>query len=160
VTARPTIVTEPYEPRPIRFLELWQPVPWRLKVYGIAYRRGQPRAALVDAAKRAAGERLATIPATVNHYLLGYLGIHDGRTANFVFLDYWANENELYHHVYVSPTDEPARLEYVTPTGLTACVWDLRLIAFERQSWLENVLQNPRGPDPEAYLQRHLNEDV
>ncbi|HSF81772.1 MAG TPA: hypothetical protein VLA49_11090 [Anaerolineales bacterium] len=49
---------------------------------------------------------------------------------------------------------------YATPTGLTACVWDLRLMAFERQSWLETVLANPSGPDLEAYLACRLNEDV
>ena len=128
-----TIVTEPYEPRRIRLVELWQIGTWRIKVYGIAYGRAQPRPALVEAGKSIAARALASLAATTNHYHLGYLGIHDGRTANFVFLDYWANENELYHHVYVSPTDQPARLVYVTPTGLTACVWDLRVMAFEHK---------------------------
>jgi hypothetical protein len=150
---------EPYQTRSIRFLELSTAGDCRLKVYGIAYGRNEPRPELVAAAKQVALERLASVPAAIDHYSVGFLGIHDGRTANFVFVSYWANENELVHHVYVSPTAEPTRLEYVTPTGLVACVWDLRVLAFEREAWLDAVLRNPPGPDLEAYLSRTLCED-
>jgi hypothetical protein len=32
-------LSEPCEPRPIRFLDLLQPGQWRVKVYGIAHHR-------------------------------------------------------------------------------------------------------------------------
>ena len=51
---------------------------------------------------------------------VGFLGVHDGRTSNFVFLDFWADENELHHHVFVSPIALPDQFTYVTPTGLSA----------------------------------------
>lgn len=149
---------ETYQARPIRFLELWQTDHWRIKVYGIAYHRSLPRPELIDAAKQIAQQRLRTV--TAPHYHAGFLGIHDGRGANFVFVDFWADENELHHHVYVSPSDKPTQLEYATPTGLTACVWDLRVICFERQAWLDAVLANPNGPDLDKYLNLRLNEDV
>ena len=104
-----------------------------------------PRPALVEAAKTVTRERLASVPPSLPHYSVGFLGIHDGRTANFVFVDWWADENELHHHVYVSPTSEPDNLTYATPTGLIACVWDLRVMAFERQAWLDAVLRNSQG---------------
>ncbi|MBX3747035.1 MAG: isochorismatase [Verrucomicrobiae bacterium] len=151
---------QPYEPRPIRFLEIWEHAGWRLKVYGIAYRRPAPRPELVQAAMRVAAERLNAIPCCLLHYSVGFLGIHDGRTANFVFVDWWADENELHHHVYISPTNDPEALDYRTPTGLAACVWDLRVIGFERDAWLTTVLRNPTGPDLEEYLRTTLNEDV
>ena len=100
------------------------------------------------------------VPPDLRHYSVGFLGIHEGRTANFVFVDWWAEENELHHHVYVSSMAAPAELAYMTPTGLAACVWDLRVMAFERQAWIDTVLRNPKGPDFEAYLKQHLNEDV
>jgi hypothetical protein len=155
-----TTVTQPYKPRPIRFLELWRDGNWRLKVYGIAFGRPKPRPELIEAARLVAHETLAAIPATLNHYSVGFLGIHDGRTSNFVFVDWWADENELHHHVFVSPTAEPARLVNVTPAGLAACVWDLRVIGFERQAWLDTVLQNSGGANLEAYLDQRLNEDT
>ena len=149
-----------YTVRPIRFLGLWREAGWTLKVYGIAYGRERPREELVEAAKQVARERLTNSTNSVNHYGVGFLGVHDGRGANFVFVDYWADENELHHHVYVSPSDDPASLEYVTPTGLIACAWDLRVLSFERDAWVEAVLANPSGPDVEAYLARTLNEDA
>ena len=151
---------EAYGRRPIRFLELWSEAGWTLKVYGIAYRRPRPRPRLIEAAKDTAREQLTGPANKHNHYGLGFLGVHDGRGANFVFLDYWADENELHQHVYVSPSEEPASLEDVTTTGLIACAWDLRVLSFERDAWVESVLANPNGPDPEGYLARRLNEDA
>jgi hypothetical protein len=151
---------EPYKSRPIRFLELWEESGWRMKVYGIAYQRDLPRRELIEAAKRVARERLPQPAITPNRYGAGFLGVHDGRGANFVFVDWWQDENELHHHVYVSPADHPEKLEYVTPTGLTACVWDLRVLCFERQAWLDTVLANPAGVDLEAYWARRLSEDA
>lgn len=150
---------EPYQPRPIRFLELWQEVAWRIKVYGIAYLRLLPRPELLTAAKQIARMQLASVQSQ-SHYGVGFVGVHDGRGANFVFVDYWADENELHHHVYVSPSDQPEALEYVTPSGLVACVWDLRVMWFERQAWVETVLANPSGPDVERYLLHQLNEEA
>ena len=94
-----------------------------------------------------------------NHYGVGFIGIHDGRGAIFVFIDFWADENELHHHVYVAPKDQPAQLEYKTPSGLIACVWDLVVLGFERQAWIECALASPNRPDLEAYLARTMNED-
>jgi hypothetical protein len=152
---------EPYKPRPIRFLELWREAGWSVKVYGIAYNRPLPRPEVIEAGMAVARPHLTEATASApGGYRTGYLGIHDGRGANFVFFDFWADENELHHHVYVSPTDRPGEWEYVTPSGLIACVWDLRVMCFERQAWVDCVLANPEGPDVAAYLATRLNEDV
>ena len=64
---------EPYEKRPIRFLEEWRHEGWRLKVYGIAYRREGPRAELVEASKRLAREKLPRPAGGVGRYGVGFL---------------------------------------------------------------------------------------
>jgi hypothetical protein len=154
---------EPYAKRPVRPLGLFEHDGWRLKVYGIRYGAELPDADLVEAAQRLAAERLPD-PAgdgTEERYGVGFLGVHEGRGSDFVFLDWWQNENELHHHTWVAPKGRPIAFEYVTPTGLSACVsacvWDLSVICFERQAWLEDVLANPAGPDVEAYLGRTLD---
>ena len=155
-----SILKEPYSPRPIRFLELWEEAGWRVKVYGISYRDEHPRAALVAAAKLVARERLPQ-PAVAEHrYGVGFMGVHEGRGANFVFVDWWADENELHHHVYISSPDDPCDLRYSMPDDPLACVWDLRVLSFERQAWLNAVLKNARGEGLDDYLARRLNEDV
>ncbi len=88
------------------------------------------------------------------------MGIHEGRGANFVFVDWWAEENELHHHVFISSSDEPLRLESRDDDGPIACIWDLGVVAFERKAWVETVLDNAEGPDAEAYLARQMNEDL
>lgn len=151
---------EQYHSRPIRFLELWQPDGWRIKVYGISYNSDLPRAELVQASKDVLKQHLPVLSPEQRHYGVGFMGVHDGRGSNFVFIDYWADENELHHHVYASPSEQAKRFEYITPGGLIACVWDLRLICFERDAWVELVLDNPSEPDLEAYLARRLNTDA
>jgi hypothetical protein len=39
-------------------------------------------------------------------------------------------------------------------------VWDGALLAFERQAWVDAVLNNPNGPSVEQYLSTQMNEDV
>jgi hypothetical protein len=151
---------EPYTPRPIRFLELWEDAGWRIKVYGIVYGGGRPDPLLLEAARATARARLPEPAVAPGRYGVGFLGVHQGRGVNFVFVDWWTAENELRHHVHLSEAEAPAALTDATHTGQAACVWDLRVIGFERDAWVETVLTNPAGPDLDAYLARRLNEDV
>src|SRR5688500_234490 len=127
---------EPYRARAVRFLELWRHLGWRIKLYGIAYDKGLPKANLISAAKRVAAERLPQPACEQGRYGVGFVGVHEGRGANLIFVDWWADENELHHHVYISSSDDPERMEYTTASGLIACVWDLRLMGFETDGWL------------------------
>ncbi|RMH19548.1 MAG: isochorismatase [Gemmatimonadetes bacterium] len=151
---------EPYRRRSVRWMGLWKPEAWRIKVYGIAYKGGRPGSTLVEAAKDVAAERLPVVATEQGRYGVGFLGIHEGRGENFVFVDWWADENELHHHVYASRAGDPAALRYITPTGIVACCWDLAVMAFERQAWIDTVLANPDGPDLDAYLERRFEGDV
>jgi hypothetical protein len=152
--------SEDFGPRSVGFLRLIEPHGWRLKLYGIRYRGDGVDEALVTAALPLLEARLAESSAGLAHYSVGFAGVHQGKTGNFAFIDWWADENELHHHVYLSHRDRPGSFEYVTPRGLTACVWDLGLIWYERQAWVETVLANPAGPDLDAYLARRMGGDV
>jgi hypothetical protein len=149
----------PYEPRAFRFLDLWNLGDWRVKAYGIKYRGELPRGDLIVAARAVIERRLRESAEGTNHYGVGFAGIHEGKTGSFVFVDWWSDENELHHHVYLSSWEEPTKLEYVTPRGLSACVWDLRLIWFEREAWVDAMLGAASAPDLNAYLEARLDED-
>jgi hypothetical protein len=151
---------EEYRPRPIRGSGIWAEDGWRLKCYGIAYNREQPRAALVEAAQQMARERLPRPATGDNRYGVGFVAAHDGRGGCAAFVDWWANEDELHHHLYLSPLDAPEALVPARDTDFTVCVWDLAVLAFERETWLDAVLKNPDGPDLERYLQTQLNRNV
>lgn len=154
------ILQSTYRTRPVRCLEIWEANGWRIKVYGIAYNRPLPRAELIIAAKRAAASVLPQPAVGAGRYGVGFLGIHDARGGCYVFADWWADENELHHYVFTAPEDRPEALVPLSPTGPAACVYDLAVIGFEREAWLDAVLNNPAGSDLERYLQMQLNGEV
>ncbi len=147
---------EAYEPRAFRFIELLAISEWRMKLYGIAWRGESPPAELLEAAKRIAAQELPN--AASNNYKLGFVGAHGGRNACFVFVDYWGNENELFHHVLLSRSNDPEALAPAKSSDSSVCVWDLRLQFFEREAWIKHVLRKANAPDFQAYLDERLNE--
>jgi hypothetical protein len=147
---------QPYEPRAFRFIELLSIHGWRMKLYGIAWQRELPRPELLEAAKRVAADVLAK--ETANNYKAGFVGAHDGQNACFVFVDFWGNENELFHRVFLSR--EPQSLLPAKSSDSSVCVWDLHLQNFEREAWIKHILRKPAAPDFDAYLAERLHEDA
>ncbi len=149
----------PYQRRPIRFLELWQQDEWRIKVYGIAYGAEGPDEILVAAIKRVGRETLPEPAVTDSRYGLGFVCAHQGRTVSVAFVDWWENEDELHHKMFVADEADVGQLRPAAEDELTACGWDLAVIGFERNAWVEHILQ-PSQPDVDAYLRAQLNDDV
>jgi hypothetical protein len=143
---------EPYAARTIRFLDVWEDAGWRLKRYGIAYAEGGPAPALVDVAQSLARRCLPRPAVGEGRYGVGFMGVHEGRGANLVFVDWWADGNELHHHVFTASGDAPLDFSDVTGSGLAACVWDLAVIGFERDAWVATVMIDPDESGLEAYL--------
>jgi hypothetical protein len=149
-------IREPYGRRQIRMLQLWHGAGWRLKLYGIAWGRDAPAPSLAHVAKQLAAGILPHPPQAEGRYGVGFIGVHQGRGADLVFVDWWSHENELQHHVWVTRDGGDGELEYATGSGLAACVWDLAVIGFERQAWIDHVLA-ARVPDLDAYLAAALD---
>src|SRR3982751_3718810 len=101
-----------YQPRAVRFIELLSIGSWRMKLYGIACRAEFPRPELVTAARAVAARQLSS--ETQNYHGLGFVCAHDGRSVCFVFVDFWGNENELFHRLFLSPAEDPQRLRAAT----------------------------------------------
>ncbi|MEL7314055.1 MAG: isochorismatase [Cyanobacteria bacterium J06559_3] len=168
----PAIAIEsPYQTRRIRFMQLTELNGWRVKVYGISARREFPDTAIVKAAEELAQQQLPLPaiwsaapdtgpPVSEDRYGVAILIVHEGREGNFVLVSWWVGENMIQHHVYFAPTNPPFTFTYLSPTGLIACVWELAILAFERQAWIDTVLANPSGPDLDAYLTRQLATDI
>jgi len=150
---------DPYAARMIRFLEVWEEGGWRLKVYGITYRDG-PRAELVETGRGLARECLPVPAAAASRYGVGFMGVHEGRDANLVFVSWWSHENELRQRVFTASLDRPLEFEDVTPSGLAGCVWDLAVVAFERRAWISSMLLDPGSPGLDAYLSSRFDSAV
>jgi hypothetical protein len=153
-------LVEPYRPRAIRCLEVAEISGWRVKVYGLAYEGERPAAKLVDATLEAARATLPSPAVTDERYGVGFLGAHQGRGSNFAFVDWWALENELHHHVWFSSLEEPGALRAQEADDPIACAWDLSLLSHERAAWVEHVLQRWDAPDLDGYLAAQLNAEL
>ena len=151
---------ESYKLRSIRYIELFEELGWRMKLYGISYKDEFPRQHLIEIGKNIARQSLPQPAIAKNRYGIGFVCVHEARDANFFLVDWWSDENALNHHIYTSTFDSPSEIEEVTLKGPNICVWELRLLSFERQAWLDNVLAYPRGPELESYINFRLNENV
>lgn len=155
-------LSTPYRTRPIRFLDLWEHEGWRVKVYGISAASDRPSPELVEAVKGVAARTLPTPAVEENRYGVAFLYAHQGRDGGgFASVNWWANENELYHHQFEASADGVSELRSVAETGGSAgCVWDLAVIEHERKAWVDCVLDNAAGPDLDGYLATVLEADV
>ena len=146
---------DPYLPRPIHPDGLIETGGWRLKCYAITLPEAE-----VDPGAFTAGVELAldTLPQparAAGRPGIGIMIAHEGRSARYVVLAWWDHENELPVRVFVARHDDggawrPAR------DGESFCVWDLQVLWFEREAYVETML-DPAREDPEAeYLSEWL----
>jgi hypothetical protein len=148
-----------YEPRPVAYLETWAPEGWLLKVYGIAFRGDRPPPDTVAAARETALAALPRPAQDEDRYGVGFLVVHEGQDARWLLVDWWGLESVLHHRLFVSPLEGAPAFRPADP-ALTACVWELPVLAFERDSWVETVLKDAHRPDVAAYLGRRLEGRV
>jgi hypothetical protein len=150
----------PYEARSIRFCEMWNVMGWSLKAYAITLAGEEIAPKLWLAARDAVSACLKGGPTKLEHYGVGFVTVHQGKGENQVNLDIWVNQNELLHSVWVSPKDASSRLAPPPGDHNSVCVWEIYVQSFERHAWIGNVLNNPFGPDMQAYLTSRLDTDV
>ena len=112
---------EPYHERRVRSMGIWEEAGWRIKLYGIAYRGDSPRPGVVEAAKRVAASALPQPPVTGDRYGVGFLIVHEGRDGCWCLIDWWGEEDILFHRLFAAPLDQPQEMRPVTD-GRTACV--------------------------------------
>ncbi len=144
-----------YAPRPIAYLGLVEHKDWRLKLYSIVFGDKPLDREDFDRGFRLVLHHLPepAVPVTGERAGVGFLIAHQGNGASYAVLAWWDAENELPIRVAVRRADErggwrPARGRE------SICVWDLEIIGFERDAYVETVLaaDDPAGA-AEAYLE-------
>lgn len=148
-------VSEPYRDRAIRPLGVREVSGWRLKVYAVQYHEGPLPEVVYDDGLTVAGRELPQPPVTRERAGVGFVIFHEGRGVRFLVLNWWDRENELFNRVLIRGLDEDDLWVWAR-RGEVACVWDLQVLAFEREAWVDTVLRRSERPDVEAYLTRAL----
>ena len=83
-----------------------------------------------------ATELPATVDADLGRPGVGFFIAHQGATGDYLVLAWWDQQNELPLRVWCRGDDgwRPAR------ASESVCVWDLEIIWFERNAWIETAL--------------------
>ncbi|WP_186369625.1 isochorismatase family protein [Yersinia alsatica] len=144
---------QPYLPRAITPSGIKNLSRWQLKRYVIRYSQAQGAAPDYTPAYQLVRQWLPNDAETVNRPGVGLVIEHQGKTLNYLIVGWWDNENELRVKVWVQEQGvwRAARDE-------SFCVWDLQVIAFERDAFVDTLLQH--APDIPAYMNRTLTVTV
>jgi hypothetical protein len=93
-------------------------------------------------------------------YNIATLILHEGKEGYFAIINWWIDDNMLQNHVYLSTFAKPDEFTLFSGGGMMTCVWELAVIWFEREAWVEHILKQAGKPDVAGYLGKFFNEDV
>jgi hypothetical protein len=145
-----------YEPRLVRSHGVWTEGEWRVKAYTIAHgARAAADPATLDAVRRLAFAGIAAHADGFEHHAAGFAIFHMGADGDYLLTFWWHGENMLAARIHIGSREKIAAMEDRTATGLMPCVWEMEVIGFERDAWVECVL-TPGGGGVDAYLSRAL----
>ncbi|NBB84342.1 MAG: hypothetical protein GVY28_13170 [Alphaproteobacteria bacterium] len=151
-------VTAIYRPRRIRFLEVWRPAGWILKVYLITHEGRSLVDGRMDAVFDRAQARLDEIDAMdPAHHGLGFVMLHLGENGDYLLVDTWTDNDILRHANYGAKPGGAFRDDW---PGTGACVWELAVVLHERAAWLRHMLRPDGRPDPGSWVADQLNAIV
>ena len=136
-----------YHPRPLRFLGVETVAGHRLKAYSILQGDGP-----FDRERFAGGldstrEVLPSPDLAAGRPGLGFVILHQAGVGDYLILGWWDRENELPTKVLINEGDGWRSGE----GGESFCVWDLRVIWWEREAYAGTMLAG-REDGAEAYL--------
>lgn len=150
-----------YKPRPIRFIELYQHNDWQIKIYSISIHNEFVRKENIDIVKTYLTDWfLSAANYSLETYNIATLIIHEYKDGCYAILNWWIAENMLQQFVYLASKEKPTEFILYSDRGIITCVWEMAVLWFERNSWVEYVLKNAPTPDFNEYLQRQLNTNL
>ena len=122
-----------------------------MKVYEITLPGEALDAAQFEAGLKLVADALPQPPTAPGRFGAGFVICHQGRGVDYLVLCWWARENELPIRVFVHDL-RPGASWRAAQGDESICVWDLEVIALERDQWVRTVLSRPGAADVEPYL--------
>lgn len=152
--------TEVYQTRPIRFIEIYACAGWRVKIYSISVKAETVAAEQLFEAKKQLPIWLENSKITaLQNYQIATLIIHEGNEGCFAVMSWWVDENMLQLFAYLRWYGQP-QFHLLSDKGIVSCVWEMAILCFERNAWVEHVLKRGKNPDFDNYLQQQLHIDI
>lgn len=136
----PVTPPERYAARPWQFCGVQGLAGWQLKTYRIWYPAREPVDwAIFANASDALEAALPQPPSNAQRSGVGFVIAHAGRGVDYLLLNWWDNENEWRHRIWIREL-KANRHWHEPKQGESACVWDLALIHFEREACVDWLL--------------------
>jgi len=133
---------------------------WLLKRYAITVDRHPPSPALLQAALDLAGRVLPAADDAQAGHGVGFVIAHQGVDGDYVLVDWWTGENMLAQQIHIAPAGRARGFERFQSRDIVSCVWEMQVLAFEGQAWIDKVLAPPDGPDLPGYLRSFLGGEI
>jgi hypothetical protein len=146
-------VTEEFAPRPVVSHGIRDIHGYKLKEYSILYGPDALSTGQFDLGLPAAFAVLPQPSITSTRPGAGVLILHQGRGARYIVLGWWDNENELPLRIWTQPRECCGAPWLPATASQSVCVWDIEILSFERNTYVERVLKRPQSPDLRGYLQ-------
>lgn len=137
----------PYRPRALAFLGVEDAAGYRLKTYLIRHDDSPLDRERFRAGWGLAVRQLPSPAVAPGRPGLGFAILHQGRTGDYLILCWWDRENELPTRVFIRDSEGWR----VASGSESFCVWDLRVVWWEREAYVATVLAG-RADGAEAYL--------
>lgn len=144
--------------RPVRHEGVRALAGYRMKVYSVRYGSAELERALYEEAMSLAEAALPRPAVGAGRYGVGFVICHQGRGMHYLVVSWWGNENEYFNRVFVREFGA-GKAWRAGNAGESVCVWDLEIIWFERNAFVEEVLSKEPA-DVEGYLARVLNVEA
>jgi hypothetical protein len=152
------VLSEPYAPRPIRFLGVHAHAGYRIKVYSITCGSEPLDRGMYDACLAIALDDLPHPTVTQHRPGVGFAIFHQGRGWHYLVLSWWDNQNELPQRVWVRERDHPNATWRRAEPHQSICVWDLQVIWFEREMYVKHVLSRDAA-NIDAYIAEQFKSE-
>ena len=148
---------EQFKKRAISYLGLYEFNDWKFKIYNIKYDETKviPEIEKIIKSKLPDWVKEKTQINSYPNYKIGTVIIHEAKDCVFTLVNWWVYENVLQHHVYFSELDSPNEIVDYSDKGIQFCVWEISVLWFEKNLWVENILKNSKNPNWESYLNNH-----
>lgn len=150
-----------YQPRKIEFERLAVIDDWNIKVYTITPRREfESKIALENAIAKLPKWLEKSKTLGFETYRSAFLIVHEGRDGIWSLVNWWLGGNMLHSKTFYTDFKNPDEFRSLPSEGFMACVWEMPVIGFEREMWIEFVLKKAEKPDFKGYLTQHLSREV
>jgi len=148
---------EAYLSRHIAYIETWNDDGHAFKVYAIDCApkpvAPTPEESVLASARESVRQLLNNLESEDPTQRLGFCIVHMGQEAVWLLLDWWVPGGIVCQRMLSAPLAQP-NLFTTTDAPALACVWELVVIAHERDAWVRHMMT--ASPDCQAYLQDRL----